>query len=196
MVDITRQCEALILSGEQLITDFDCGDADLNDFFNNKAVHYKNQLLAQTNFFRHSETGKIVCAFSLSPNALKAADLPGSRRKKVKEYIPREKSLQSYPAFLVGRLGVASEFTGQGIGTQLIRIIKSHCISSYPDFCRFLLIDAYNTPSVLSFYQKNNFTPVFSTEQQERDAYKISDAKPLPTRYLFFDMIHWKDKSY
>jgi hypothetical protein len=68
------------------------------------------------------------------------------------------------------------------------------CIENYPDFCRFLLIDAYNTPSVMSFYQKNDFAPVFSTEQQERDAYKISDAE-LQTRYLFFDMIHWKDKT-
>jgi hypothetical protein len=35
--------------------------------------------------------------------------------------------------------------------------------------------------SVLSFYQKNNFAPVFSTEQQERNAYKISNAEPLQT---------------
>jgi GNAT superfamily N-acetyltransferase len=193
---LEKHCKTIILSGEQLITDFDCGDADLNYFFNNNALHYKNQLLAQTVFLRHNETGKVICAFSLSPNALKTADLPGSRRKKVKEYIPREKSLQSYPAFLIGRLGVASEFSGQGIGSQLMDFIKMFCINSYPDFCRFLLIDAYNTPSVLSFYQKNNFTPVFSTEQQERDAYKIGDAELLQTRYLFFDMIHWKDKSY
>jgi hypothetical protein len=93
MVDLEKHCKAIILSGEQLITDFDCGDADLNCFFNNNALHYKNQFLAQTVFLRHNETGKVICAFPLFPNTLKAADLPGSRRKKVKEYIPREKSL-------------------------------------------------------------------------------------------------------
>jgi ribosomal protein S18 acetylase RimI-like enzyme len=195
MVDIVRQCESLTLSAEQLITDFDCGDAELNYFFNHNALHYKNQLLAQTSFFRHNETGKVICAFSLSPNALKIADLPGSRRKKIKENIPREKTMESYPAFLIGRLGVASEFKGHGIGSQLMDLIKDHCIETYPDFCRFLLIDAYNTPSVLGFYQKNDFSTVFSTEEQERKAYKISEDEPLHTRYLFYDMIDWKNKS-
>ena len=193
--DLITDCESITLSAERIISDFDCGDIDLNDFFNHKALHYKEQLLAQTIFFRHNRTQKTVCAFSMSPNALKTADLPGSRRKRVREFIPREKNLQSYPAFLIGRLGVASEFNGQGIGSQLIDYIKSYCLSNYPDFCRFLLIDAYNNSSVLSFYRKNNFLPVFSTEEQERKAYKIADSESLETRYLFFDMIHWKDKS-
>jgi GNAT superfamily N-acetyltransferase len=196
MFDLNVQCEFITLSVERPIVDFDCGDADLNEFFNNEALYYKEQLLAQTNFFRHNETGKIVCAFSLSPNSLKTVDLPGSRRKKVKEYIPREKSLQSYPAFLIGRLGVSLAFGRMGIGLQLMDYIKGYCLATYPDFCRFLLIDAYNNPSILSFYQKCDFFPVFSTEEQERDAYKISVSEPLQTRYLFFDMIRWKDKSY
>ncbi|MDR3180687.1 MAG: N-acetyltransferase [Prevotellaceae bacterium] len=196
MFDLEAQCELITLSAEQPIVDFDCGDADLNDFFNHEALHYKKQLLAQTNFFQYNKTGKVVCAFSLSPNSLKTADLPGSRRKKVKEYIPREKSLQSYPAFLIGRLGVSLAFKGLGIGSQLMNYIKSYCLAAYPDFCRFLLIDAYNNVSILKFYQKNNFSLIFSTEEQERNAYKTSAGEPLRTRYLFFDMIHWKDKSY
>jgi GNAT superfamily N-acetyltransferase len=196
MLDLRTQCEFIILSADRLIVDFDCGDVELNKFFNHEALYYKEQLLAQTGFFRHKDTGKAVCAFSLSPNSLKTHDLPGSRRKKVREYVPREKSLQSYPAFLVGRFGVALAFGGQGIGAQLMDFIKIHCLATYPDFCRFLLIDAYNNPSVLNFYLRNNFSPVFSTEEQERNAYKINATEPLQTRYLFFDMIHWKDKSY
>jgi GNAT superfamily N-acetyltransferase len=192
---LDTDCKLITLSEDDRITNFDCGDDELNNFFNNEAIHFKEQLLAQTNFFQHKETRKIVCAFSLSPNSLKTSDLPGSRRKKVKEYIPREKSLQSYPAFLIGRLGVASEFSGQGIGSQLIIAIKSYCLTFYPDFCRFLLIDAYNNLSVLNFYLRNNFSPVFSTEEQERDAYKINVTESLQTRYLFFDMIQWKNRS-
>ena len=196
MINLKAQCEFVILSADRLIADFDCGDADLNNFFNHKALYYKEQLLAQTGFFRHNDTGKVVCAFSLSPNSLKTSDLPGSRRRKVREYIPREKSLQSYPAFLIGRFGVSQDFKRLGVGLQLMRYIKIHCLATYPDFCRFLLIDAYNNPFVMNFYLRNNFSPVFSTEDQERSAYKINAAEPLQTRYLFFDMIHWKDKSY
>jgi hypothetical protein len=109
-MNLRKDCETIVLSPEQLITGFDCGNEDLNDFFNHDAIQDQEQLMCQVYFFRHNETGKVVCAFSLSADSLKAAWLPGSRRKKVKELIPREKSLQSYPAFLIGRLGVAVEF--------------------------------------------------------------------------------------
>jgi len=189
--NLQEDCELFKVSEEQLILNFDCGNKELNDFFSIKALPFKRQLLAMTCFFRHNESGEIVCAFSLSPNALKAADLPGSRRKKVSEYVSREKTLQSYPAFLIGRLGVSREFNGQGVGTQLMEFIKTYCIGNYPDFCRFLVIDAYNSPSVLKFYQKNHFLPVFSTEEQERKTYRIKPEEFLQTRYLFYDMIRW-----
>jgi len=191
--DLIEDCELFKVSETQFVLDFDCGNEELNDFFNNKALSFKKQLLAMTCFFRHNESKKIVCVFSLSPNALKAADLPGSRKKKVREYVSREKNLQSYPAFLIGRLGVSKEFNGLGVGTQLVEFIKTYCINNYPDFCRFLVIDAYNSPTVLSFYQKNNFSTVFSTEEQERKAYKIKPEEILQTRYLFYDMIRWQE---
>jgi len=146
---------------------------------NNKSLPFKEQMLAKTCFLCHKESKEIVGAFSLSPNALKTKDLPNNRQKKVKQLIPREKTLQSYPAFLVGRLGVSQNFNGQGIGTQLMDFIKTYCLVNYPDFCRFLVIDAYNTPSVLGFYQKNSFSTVFSTEEQEREAYKIKPDEEL-----------------
>ena len=120
MFDLRKECDLLVVSAQNTISGFDCGDAELNDFFNDKAIPFKEQMLARTVFFRHIETKKIVCAFSMSPNALKTSDLPGSRRKKVREHIPREKLLGSYPAFLIGRLGVATEFGGYGIGSQLM----------------------------------------------------------------------------
>jgi len=106
MIDLTTDCTLLTVSEKEYITDFNCGDEELNDFFINKALPFKKQLLAMTCFFRQDINGKIVCAFSLSPNALKAKDLPNNRQRKVRELVPREKTLQSYPAFLVGRLGV------------------------------------------------------------------------------------------
>ena len=95
MIDLERDCEMVVLSEEQFISNFDCGNADLNDFFNYDALEYKRQMLSQTCFFRHKSSGVVVCAFSFSASSIKTADLPGSRRKKVKEYIPREKSLKS-----------------------------------------------------------------------------------------------------
>ena len=193
MLDLENDCEMLIISEEQGISNFDCGNADLNDFFNRDAVEYKRQMLSRTYFFRHKSSGKVVCAFSFSAGSIKTADLPNSRRKKVKEYIPREKSLKSYPAILIGRLGVATEFGGQGAGSQLIDFIKEFCRVMFPDFVRFLLVDAYNEPAVVGFYQKNDFAAVFSTEEQEKETYRQQPDEILQTRYMFFDMIKWRE---
>jgi len=196
MIDLEKDCEMIILSEENVISDFDCGNADLNDFFNREALEYKHQMLSRTYFLRHIINGAVVCAFSFSASSIKTADLPGSRRKKVKEYVPREKSLKSYPGILIGRFGVASQFNGQGVGSQLIEAIKHFCLINFPDFVRYLLVDAYNEPAIIRFYQKNNFTSVFSTEEQEKKSYQQPPTEPLQTRYMFYDMIKWRDKMY
>ena len=194
MIDLEIDCEMLTLSEEYTISDFDCGNDDLNDFFNSEALEYKRQMLSQTCFFRLKSTGTVVCAFSFSASSIKTSDLPGSRRKKVKEYIPREKSLKSYPGILIGRLGVAAEFGGQGVGSQLIDFIKDFCLVQFPYFVRFLLVDAYNEPEVIGFYQKNYFTAVFSTEEQEKTNYRQPPSEQLQTRYMFYDMMHWRNR--
>ena len=196
MIDLANDCEMFILSQKNGISDFDCGNEDLNDFFNRDAILYKQQMLAQTCFYRHRGSGQIVCAFSFSASSIKTADLPGSRRKKVKEHIPREKTLKSYPAILIGRLGVAKDFSGQGVGSQLMYAIKYFCFQNFPDFVRFLLVDAYNEPAVLGFYQKNYFIQVFSTDGQEKEAYRQPPEEDLRTRYMFYDMIQWRKKEY
>jgi GNAT superfamily N-acetyltransferase len=194
MVNLKQDCEMIVLSEEQIMSDFDCGDEDLNEFFNRDALQYKHQMLSRTYFFRHRSTGKTVCAFSFSASSIKTADLPGSRRKKIKEFVPREKTLKSYPGILIGRLGIATEFSGQGIGSQLIDFIKDICIIQFPDVVRYLLVDAYNKLAVVSFYKKNNFASVFSTEEQEKEAYQQSETETLQTRYMFYDMIQWRNR--
>ena len=108
--------------------------------------------------------------------------------------MPREKTLKSYPGILIGRLGIATEFRGQGIGSQLIDFIRDICIIQFPDVVRYLLVDAYNNPVVTNFYTKNNFASVFSTEEQEKEAYQQTPEETLRTRYMFYDMIQWRDK--
>ena len=42
MIDLIDDCEMLLLSEEQLISDFDCGNMDLNDFFIGRWVFLRN----------------------------------------------------------------------------------------------------------------------------------------------------------
>ena len=142
-------------------------------------------MLSQTIFLLYKSSGAVVCAFSFSASSIKTTDLPGSRRKKVKELVPREKTLKSYPGILIGRLGVSTEFAGQGVGLQLMRVIKDFCLVQFPDFVRYLFVDAYNESAVIGFYQKHDFIEVFSTEEQEKQSYRHPPSEPLQTRYMF-----------
>jgi len=196
MFDLQNECDFLPLSLHDLFVDFDCGNSDLNEFFNVDAIKYQEQMLGQTYFFRHKKTKQTVCAFSLSPDGLNTVTLPNSRRKKVKENIPHEKPMKSYPAYLIGRLGVSSKFSRMGIGSQLLNFIKLFCFDNYRYSCRFLLVDAYNKPEILNFYQKNGFITVFSTEEQEVEYKKVNLSTSLNTRYMFFDMMNWRNKMF
>jgi ribosomal protein S18 acetylase RimI-like enzyme len=190
MIDLLKDCEFVELSRDHLINAFNCNDNDLNDFFNRDAILFQEQLLGKTFFFRLNETEKVVAAFSLSADSIKTWLLPSGRRGKVKQLIPHEKSLQSYPAFLIGRLGVSVEFSGQGIGSQLLEVIVDISTAHYSNVARFLTVDAYNSPGVLNYYRKNEFDFLFTTEEQERENLKKSVAKTeiLRTRQMFFDL--------
>ena len=48
MIDLIDDCDMFLLSEEHIISGFDCGNADLNDFFNHDALLYKRQMLSRT----------------------------------------------------------------------------------------------------------------------------------------------------
>lgn len=90
--------------------------------------------------------------------------------KKVEANIPHAKALKDYPAVLVARLGVSKDFRSQHIGSDVLRHIKYWFLEPHnKTSCRYVLVDAYNNPSTLAFYESNGFQTVFSTEKQEKE---------------------------
>ncbi|MCC8037019.1 MAG: N-acetyltransferase [Bacteroidales bacterium] len=171
------------------LTNFRCGNSDLDDFFAKDAVLYNQQLLGKTYFFTLDDRpSDIICAFTLSNDSIRVDSLPGSRKKKVNESIPWEKRMRRYPGILIGRFGINQDFKHQHIGTDAMNLIKQMaCDAKSRSACRFLIVDAYNDPIPLSFYEANGFKFVFSSEQQEKEAYRGVDF--LHTRLMFFDLI-------
>ena len=173
---------------------FSCGDKDLDGFFSHDAEKYERQLLGKSYSFRlDSDNAVVVCACTLSNSSIDARNLPNNRRRKLTEDIPHEKSLSSYPATLIGRLGVNSEFGGKGIGTELMEFIKHWMLEpSYKTACRYLTVDAYNNEPALKFYDANGFKPLFSSEKQEKEHIGLPIDKELKTRLMYFDLIKLK----
>jgi GNAT superfamily N-acetyltransferase len=170
---------------------FDCGHEDLNDFFLNDCIPYSNELIGKSYCFTLDENPEtIVCAFTISNDSIKVADLPNSRKKKVNELIPRSKQFRSYPAVLIGRLGVNQEFKRKGIGPELMDFIKAWFIDGENKTgCRFIVVDSYNESGPLNFYTKCGFKTLFSTEEQEKEYLNISEEERLSTRLMYFDLI-------
>jgi GNAT superfamily N-acetyltransferase len=170
---------------------FSCGDKDLDDFFHNDAAKYERQLLGKSYCFRLKSNNSVaVCVFTLSNSSIDARNLPNNRRRKLTENIPHEKSLSSYPATLIGRLGVDKEFGGKGIGTELMEFIKQWMLEpSNKTACRYLTVDAYNNAPALKFYEANGFKPLFSSEKQEKEYIGFPHEKELKTRLMYFDLI-------
>ena len=168
---------------------FHCGDDDLDEFFIQDAFLQSEELLCKNYcFVLDEDPTTIVAAFTLSNDSIKK--IPGSRKKKVEKNIPREKLYSSYPAVMIGRLGISSDFQSRHIGSDIISFIKAWFVDPLNKTgCRFLLVDSYNKENNLVFYQRNGFKYLFSTEEQEREFRGIKPERPLNSRLMYYDLI-------
>lgn len=190
---LSEKCTFSILTKEISLNcrPFDCGHEDLNDFFKNDSHNYSRELLGKSYCFLLDENpDTIVCAFTISNDSIKANFLPNSRKKKVSKKIPRPKHFRSYPAVLIGRLGVNQTFKRNGIGRELMDFIKSWFIDpNNKTGCRFIVVDSYNENIPKQYYMNNEFEFLFSTEDQEKEYTGLSDDALLATRLMYFDLI-------
>lgn len=185
------KCSLFPLAKPEEIVGFSCGDSDLDEFFTRDCFAYAKELLGKTYCYKLDEDSqKVVCAFTLANAGVRVSDLPNARKKKVESKIPHIKALKDYPAVLLARLGVSKDFRSLSIGSDVIEFVKLWFLDSYNKTgCRFLIVDAYNSPATLAFYEKNDFKMVFSSEQQEKDYRHLDSGTALSTRLMFYDLM-------
>jgi hypothetical protein len=187
-LNLTSDCTLQRLSHLTNLHLFDCGKPDLNEFLKDDAINYASELLGVTYLFTlDSNPNEISCFLTVSNDALRIDHFPNKIRRKINKEIPHAKQMRSYPAVKIGRLGVDLKY--KGVGSPLMDFIKGWFSSNNKTGCRFLLVDAYNEPDVLKYYQKNDFQFLLEEEdeiQKDRDG----NPKPLRTRLMFFDLIH------
>ncbi len=161
-----------ILKDDIIPMPFDCGDEDLNDFFLNDAKLYHSQRLSVT-YFEENED-QTIFFFSLINDRITTADT--TKWNKLARNVPNSKRRKGYPAVKIGRLGISKKLQGQGIGTEVMDIIKNFIgFGNYPTGAKFLTIDAYRDS--IKYYEKNGFD--FLTDNDEHDE----------TRAMYFDLM-------
>lgn len=137
------------LSKENIPSDFDCGDDDLNDFIKNDALNHQHANVAMTTVIRY---GKEVAGFySL---AMDCISLDSSEKRKIKEDygIP----YTEFPALKICRLGVCKRFQGRGIGRAMVYDVIGLALELQDSIgLRFISVDAYKASQ--GFYERIGF---------------------------------------
>ncbi len=189
---LTEKCIYTVLTEEILskAKPFTCGNKDLDDFFRNDAMPYSDQLLGKTYcYLLEEDPTTIVCLYTLANSSIRADLLPNNRKSKLVKDVPFQKRMKRYPTVLIGRLGVAEQFQHLGISDELMDIIKMQVTDDdYLTCARYLAVDSYNELRPRRYYARNGFKDLFSTEEQE--AQTINSPIPLPTRFMYFDLIN------
>jgi hypothetical protein len=172
---------------------FDCAHKDLNEFFAKDTINYSDQLLGKTYCFTlDSDDKTIIAAFTISNDSIKTTHLTSGPKSRVQKKIPRVKINRSYPAVLIGRLGVNKTVVRTGIGCEVLNFIKAWFVDGKNKTgCRYVVVDAYNEndQKAINFYKKNYFELLFTTEDQERDYLRLEKDAVLKTRLMYFDLI-------
>jgi GNAT superfamily N-acetyltransferase len=158
------------------VSNFDCGNSDINEFLREDALNYQNQFLANT-FVFYKDTSTVVAFFCISNDCLnKELENRIWNRFHRKQNIPNDKRIRQYPAIKIGRLGVDSNYQKSGIAYELMDFIKGFSVLDLKPACRLLLLDAYNQPRQLQYYNNNEFAFLHEEDQAE------------PTRIMYFDL--------
>lgn len=171
---------------------FCCEDKDLDEFFAQDAFLYNSELLGRTYAWVNIEnTQQIVGLITLANDSVKSEYIAKSAKNRLQRRVPNAKRGINFPAVLIGRLGVSSEYRGKGlnVGSQILDFVKDWFRSEdNKTGCRFIVVDAYNNEKTLHFYEKNGFKPLYKSEQEERSFLELAPEEPLETRFMFFDL--------
>lgn len=172
---------------------FDCGRDSVNNFFQNQAQAYQDELFGKTYFFVNPDNPReVIVGFTVANASIFTKHLGNSRQKKIGYEVHHEKGLINYPAVLLAQLGVDIKYKGNRLGEQIIEFVEDWFTSgNNKSGCRHLIVDAYNEPELLDYYRRNGLNLFFSTIDQEMK-YRNWDSNKdgnLETRLMYRDMI-------
>ena len=171
---------------------FECGNSDLDEFFNEDALMYESELLGKTYcWILREKPDVILAAFTLANDSIKTHGMPGNVRNRIQRSVVNPKRGRTYPAVLIGRLGVNKQYqaTNSHIGSQVVDFIKKWFRSEdNKTGCRFMVVDAVNDPATIGFYIHNGFKFIYVQETSEKEFFNIEYDDALRTRMMYFDL--------
>lgn len=172
-------CRVRRLQPGDVISSFDCGDDDLNDFLLNESNHYRSALLSVTYVVELKATDEVIAYFSLANDKISISDFESKTdfNRFRKHKFVNEKRLRSYPAIKIGRLGIAKQVQHQSVGTYLLEFIEEYFLIDNKSGCRFVTVDAY--ADAIPFYIRNNYQFLNDDDEDRRTRVMYLDLASL-----------------
>lgn len=175
-------------------------EPQIEKFFHVNYPEYEQELMGKTYAYYLKQNNnqlpydnsKPVAAFTIANSALVMDFLQSARKNKINETVPRVKQRRQYPALLICQLAVFDEFAGHGLGDELMDAIKDFAvILNETSACHYLIVEAVNNPKVIDFYQRNDFTLLYSNEEieLEKTRRKTDEDGRLMTRLMMYDLM-------
>ncbi len=127
---------------------FDCGVTALNAYLANQVGQDIRRKVAACFVAAEKDSGKIAGYYTLSAASVALTDLPEDVARKLPRYL-------SIPAARLGRLAVANEFKGQGLGSVLLFDALARAIRS--DLMAFAMIVDAKDAAASAFYAHHGF---------------------------------------
>ena len=175
------------LTPDYEVTEFDCGDEQLNKFLFEDAK--PSLALRVANTFILVDDGRVATYFCLLNDKVSKDEIIGSRWKKVRANFPQSKQFRSYPTIKIGWFAVSINYRGKNIGTDLMDSIKAmlHAEHGRSAF-RFITVDAYL--SAVPFYEKGETCDVDNIVGGYHGFLHLTKKdEDEHTRLMYFDMM-------
>ena len=135
------------LSGDHKLVSFDCGVPDLNTWLRTSALRNQKENTSRT--FVLTENDVVVAFYCLATASTERESLPNSKQRN---------SPRDVPLISLGRLAVAIEFQGLGIGALLLRDAIARSLAATEHVAaKFMRVDAKDN-DVVKFYERFGFT--------------------------------------
>lgn len=146
----------------ELLAAFRCGKSHLDDFLTQAPAFHRARLGLTTTVFHRDVSGQIVGYFTLANDAL---PLTTSEQYE----LGLDVELKAYPAVKLGRLAVAQQLQGQGVGEQIMALVHGEILDSASlSAARLVILDADNDPRVVAFYRKLGYQESLWAETQAK----------------------------
>lgn len=170
------------------LSNFDCGDEDLNEFLKEDALSQQSSRLNVTKLIMYK--GNIIGYFSLLTDTLVLKNINDDKLKlKIKGQLGVKSKNRNVSAVKIGRLALDKKYSGEGLGTHILRnIIKNLKNISKKDIgFRFIIVEGY--AKAFNFYVvKNGFEHLDKDYETIKNIDFISKRDPRKRFYLYFDL--------